>query len=69
MTLYDCLGVALNRAGQWTSRGIAHPWEKDETVKKLKNTKHVYASILGHLDMSYMQHILNIPYLFESNKS
>ncbi len=43
--------------------------DKDETDKKVKNTKNVYASILGHLDMSYMQHILNNPYLFALNKS
>ncbi len=35
------------------------PEDKDETAKKIKNTKNVYASILGHLDMSYMQHVLN----------
>ncbi len=39
------------------------------SYKKIKYKKNVYASILGHLDMSYMQHIMNIPYLFASNKS
>ncbi len=44
--------------------------DKDETVKIFKNTKYVYVFILGHLDMSYMQHIfLNIPYLFALNQS
>ncbi len=33
------------------------PEDIDETVKKCKSKKNVYASILGYLDMSYMQHI------------
>ncbi len=48
---------------------LPSPEDKDETVKKYKNTIYVYALILGHLDMSYMQHILNVPYLFASNQS
>ncbi len=38
------------------------PEDKDGTVKKCKKIKDVYVSILRHLDMSYMQHILNNPH-------
>ncbi len=41
---------------------------EDETVQKFKNTRNVCAWICVHLDMSYMQHILNTTYLFASNK-
>ncbi len=61
--------MALNHAGQWDLKGWYCPplrikmWQ----LKNVKMQKNVYASILGHLDMSYMQHILNIPYWFASN--
>ncbi len=45
------------------------PEDKDETVKKKKNTKNVYASILGHLDMSYMQTNMEYAKYVALNKS